>query len=315
MEKIKLSVIVPVFNSEMYLPQCLDSLLVTQGIENVEIILVDDGSIDNSGVIVDRYSTEHQNIKAIHKNNGGAADARNVGLQMASGKYVSFCDSDDLVNPELFAKVILETAKSDADIILWDGDLINEKGEKLKRKDRDYYVYKNLNAGTEITGRALLRIQIKACGHYPVTICLGAYRRQMLLDNNLFFRKGTVHEDDLWVPKVFLTAEGVVHIPERVYLYRIHESSVTNPESEDYSRHIAAITSIYPELYGLYEEVLKADPLKKLMDGDLTQRYLHWIYKYDFYRYGYGDKIDKKRLWKTSRRLRDKIRVLMLYAK
>ena len=121
-----LSVIIPVYNVERYLGRCIDSLLNTKGIENTEIILVDDGSTDESGRIADSYAEKHAVISCYHKENGGLSDARNYGLNRAKGRYVFFCDSDDMVVPGKFCKVIEDLAKSDADVLLWDGMTIGE---------------------------------------------------------------------------------------------------------------------------------------------------------------------------------------------
>lgn len=97
----KISVIVPVFNVAQYLEQCLDSI-IGQTYENLEIILVDDGSTDSSGSICDSYKNVDSRIKVIHKKNGGLSDARNVGLDNCKGDYISFVDSDDYLSPYFY---------------------------------------------------------------------------------------------------------------------------------------------------------------------------------------------------------------------
>ena len=105
-DKAILSVIVPMYNVEKYLSLCLDSLFRTEGIDDTEIILVDDGSTDKTCEIADKYSKEHGNITVLHKANEGPSAARNAGLAKASGEYVFFCDSDDEVDPALFGKIL-----------------------------------------------------------------------------------------------------------------------------------------------------------------------------------------------------------------
>ena len=101
MEKIILSVIIPVYNVEKYLRKCVDSVLA-QDIADMEVILIDDGSPDNSGAICDEYAEKDTRVKVIHKENGGAATARNVGLDIARGKYITFVDSDDYLLPNTY---------------------------------------------------------------------------------------------------------------------------------------------------------------------------------------------------------------------
>ena len=100
----KISVIVPVFNVEKYLKDCLDSI-IKQSIQDIEIILVDDGSEDSSGQICDQYAEIDDRIKVIHKTNGGLSDARNCGLRVASAQYVGFIDSDDCVDLNFYEKL------------------------------------------------------------------------------------------------------------------------------------------------------------------------------------------------------------------
>ena len=111
-----ISLIVPVFNVEKYLKRCLDSL-ISQSYKNIEIILIDDGSTDESGKICDRYAKEHSNIiKVLHQENQGLSMARNAGLDIAIGEYIGFVDSDDYVEPKMFERLYNNLLESNADI-------------------------------------------------------------------------------------------------------------------------------------------------------------------------------------------------------
>lgn len=112
----KVSVIVPVYNVEQLLPKCVDSL-VAQSLEEVQIILVDDGSTDLSGEIASNYARTHDNIECYHKENGGSASARNLGLTQAKGEYIGFVDSDDWVEPDMYARLYDVGIKNEADIV------------------------------------------------------------------------------------------------------------------------------------------------------------------------------------------------------
>ena len=114
MEKL-VSIIVPVYNVEKYLSKCIDSILA-QTYKNLEIILVDDGSKDNSGTICDEYSKKDKRIKIIHKPNGGISDVRNHGLKIATGDYIGFVDSDDYIAEDMFETLVSLLEKNDADI-------------------------------------------------------------------------------------------------------------------------------------------------------------------------------------------------------
>ena len=293
---------------------CLDSLLASEGIENTEIILIDDGSTDGSGKIADGYAGLHENIRVIHKDNEGPSASRNLGIGKAKGRYIFFCDSDDEVVPELFAKIIKLTGSSSDDIILWDSELLYETRNLLVPKNRGFFSHNGLEKVEKTyTGKGILETQLRNTGDFVATIWLGAYRREFLVSNGLFFEKGLIHEDELLLPKIFINAKSVHYVPERVYIYRIRPGSIMNPEDMDRAKSAAALMYVYPSLYDYYDEVLAGEPLKDLIEGNLTKRYLHMIYKYRIARYGYGKQIDKKRLLKTAKKFRHKLMALFLF--
>ena len=111
----KISVIVPVYNVEKYLHECVDSIL-TQTFTDFELILVDDGSPDNCPVICDEYASKDKRIKVIHKENGGGAQSRNVGLDCSRGAYIGFVDSDDHILPDMYEKMFCRIEEEQADI-------------------------------------------------------------------------------------------------------------------------------------------------------------------------------------------------------
>ena len=111
-----ISVIVPVYNVAAYLPECLDSIL-SQDYDKLEVILIDDGSTDDSGAICDDYARRDSRIRVIHQKNGGAAAAKNAGLRAATGEYLSFADSDDFLEPGAYAYMLALLKENDADIV------------------------------------------------------------------------------------------------------------------------------------------------------------------------------------------------------
>lgn len=114
----KISIIVPVYNVEKYLKRCIQSLQA-QTYQNKEIILVDDGSIDQSGIICDYYAKKDEQIKVIHKQNGGLSDARNMGINVASGTYIVFVDSDDWIESDILEKAYQTLKENESDMIIW----------------------------------------------------------------------------------------------------------------------------------------------------------------------------------------------------
>ena len=256
-------------------------------------------------------------IRAIHKVNAGPAAARNTGIHEAAGTYIFFCDSDDEIEPVLFTRIIEMSETAEDEILLWDADLLIETGHfrRLKKKRQaGYYAHAGLpKVERTYSGRALLEGLLRDGGGFVATVWLGAYRREFLIRNGLLFSEGLIHEDEFWIPKVYLHSKTVHYVPQKIYKYRMHKGSIMHPVTRDRSDHVASLMQIYPSLYTYYEEVLAGDPLLPLIEGNLTTRYLHMIYKFHIVKYGYGKAIDKKLLWRTSRRLREKIMVLGLY--
>ena len=113
---IDVSIIVPVYNVQDYLPKCLDSLLA-QTYKNIEIIVVNDGSPDDSQRVIDEYAARDSRIVAVSKPNGGLSDARNFGMQYAQGEYIGFVDGDDYVEPDMYEKMLTKAKQEDSDIV------------------------------------------------------------------------------------------------------------------------------------------------------------------------------------------------------
>ena len=213
----------------------------------------------------------------------------------------------------MFGDFIAETKTSSADVFLWDCDIIYEEKSILSRKNTSYFSHCGLERTVKTyTGRQVVESLVKDGKGLIASVCLGAYRKDYLLDNGFFLEEGTTYEDELWIPRVFLNAKSVVYIPEKIYLYRIRHGSVTNPDNVDLEKNVKAMMYVYPKLYRYYEDTLADDPLKKYLEGNLTKRYLHMIYKYRFWRFDCGKNVDKALLKRTALKLRHKAMVLGL---
>lgn len=225
-----LSIIIPIYNVEDYLGECLDSIYKIKGIKK-EVILVNDGSPDNSQDIIDEYKAKYkeETIVIIQKNQG-LSSARNAGLKEATGKYISFIDSDDFIDSDKLEALYIECVKANLDIAA--GDLkyysnnesyktkeIEERSEKLSRLDicngLDYWE----NSLEEKTD------------NIRVEVWTNLYKREFLLSNNLEFVKGLLHEDTLFMYQAILKAKRVKYIPYDFYNYRIREGSIMKSPS------------------------------------------------------------------------------------
>ena len=114
---MRISIIIPVYNKEMYLEECLDSV-INQTFADFECVLIDDGSSDSSGIICDKYQAKDKRIKPIHTKNNGVSHARNVGIENAAGEYITFVDSDDILSPDYLESLICAIQNSQADIVI-----------------------------------------------------------------------------------------------------------------------------------------------------------------------------------------------------
>ncbi len=132
----KISVIVPVYKAEKYIRRCVESIL-NQTLSDLELILVDDGSPDNSGLICDEYAAKDNRVKVIHKANGGAASARNAGISVATGEYIGFCDSDDYLNPNMYEDLIRVMEQNNLDTISCLSNNRTENGTLLDEGNSD----------------------------------------------------------------------------------------------------------------------------------------------------------------------------------
>ncbi len=210
---IMFSVIVPVYNVEGYLKECVDSIL-NQSYCDYEVILVDDGSTDRSGVICDEYAQCSDKIKVIHKENGGLSSARNAGIDAAKGNYVLFIDSDDFYCDEQcfykFAQIISEEKP----------DFLMYKHGKYFGDDSviDFYGDYDIENIKEDKA-AIFQYMVKEHKQLACA-CNKIVRRALLLEEELYFELGTIGEDICWTVELFEAANKISYINIMPYMYR-----------------------------------------------------------------------------------------------
>lgn len=221
-KEILFSIIIPVYNIQNYVQIAFRSI-INQDYKNYEIIMVDDGSSDNSGDLCDKLVMEFRNVKVIHKENGGLSDTRNVGIKNARGKYIIFLDGDDGLAIDALKNLAMIIAKENPDIIINRRASFTHSVENYQ-ECKYYFDKKRLNQLSSAKQYRYIQ-KYKDCW-------LGAWlfviKRTFILDNNLFFYKGIFHEDEEWVPRVFF-AEGKLSFNNNLlYLYRINrEGGIT----------------------------------------------------------------------------------------
>lgn len=216
-----ISVVIPVYNVENYLEECVYSV-INQSYSSIEIILVDDGSTDSSGSICDNLKMVDSRIKVFHKTNGGLSDARNYGLLKASGEYIMFLDSDDYWGVDFLHEVVqIIEANEGIDFITADTYLgIYPKGKVIKKEcefDEETFVYE----GGEKFLEFVLSYRNKNQYIWHWNAWRNVYRRELLLENNLLFKKGILNEDAEWTPRVILKSHKFGLYKRPFYMYRL----------------------------------------------------------------------------------------------
>ena len=212
----EVSIIVPVYQVENYIRQCIDSILV-QTFTDFELILVDDGSKDRSGKICDEYAVLDQRVKVIHKENGGLSDARNCGMDQAVGNYFMFVDSDDYIAPTMLEYLYKALMNKEADIAVCNFLYFFEEDRK-----RDF----STNIQSEVLSGAEIFYSRKNERVYGIwTVAWNKlYKRETL--GNVRFRFGKYHEDEFWANDIYQMDIKVVTIPECLYYYRQRDNSI-----------------------------------------------------------------------------------------
>lgn len=210
-----ISVIVPVYNVENYIEKCIFSI-VQQTYENLELIIVDDGSADKSGIICEELAGKDTRIHIIHKKNEGLAEARNEGIRKAQGKYLFFVDGDDYIEKGLLDKLYQRMCKDDADLVLCNIHFVDESGNHIVKKEK------------ELTDGILTQKEFWTGYYgafiYPYVVAWNKLYRKELFQNT-HFEKGRLHEDEFILQHIISHCKVISVVGDKLYNY------VQRPES------------------------------------------------------------------------------------
>lgn len=266
----KVSVIIPIYNVEAYLEECLVSIL-NQTLRNIEIICVNDGSTDSSGRILEKYRAEDARIKIINQCNAGLSCARNTGLRAARGEYVYFVDSDDYVETSALEFLYKEAKKDRLDILFFDGESFFDPPELKSGFVGADCCYRSCEFGGVLSGTDMY-VKMREKGVFRPMVWLQLLRRQYLIDEKLTFREGIMHEDILFTTCGTLQAKRVGHRNIQLYHYRRRANSITGSK----------IT--FERVYGKYVTLITL--LQYMSEHDFgtqvnlyTAKYLKWLYE------------------------------------
>jgi len=219
---MKFSIIIPVYNVEKYIDRCLKSI-ANQSYKNYEVIIVNDGTKDNSVEIIKKYTKKYKNFKLYDKENGGLSDARNYGLNFVNGDYLLFVDSDDYINKDLLKKLNEVLLKKSYDIVKFKIELVDENG-KLIRKE----------AGFDISKKVSLKEILSQEFSEPAwTYC---YNLNFWNKNKFMYAKGKIHEDFGLSPLVLLKSRSIYYINYYGYNYVQRMGSIVNGAEKNIKR-------------------------------------------------------------------------------
>ncbi len=242
----KVSVIIPVYKTEKYLRQCVDSVLM-QPYQNIEVVLVDDGSPDTCPQICDEYARLDVRVKVVHKENGGSSDARNAGIRVASGDYLMFLDSDDFWTEDIELNSLIECLDKqyNYDFLLFGVKNFYQVSNKVVKSipHPPTVIEQNVHKIEKL--KALQRI-----GSFPMSPCDKIIRRKFLIENSLYFRKGYTAEDILWFFQMVSCANNFGAVNVYYYVYRKEvEGAITGS-----LRTIESLMKVVFELADEYRE-------------------------------------------------------------
>lgn len=199
-----ITIVVPIYNVEQYLERCIKSI-VSQTYENIEILLVNDGSPDNSQKIMEKWGKKDKRIKCLYKENGGLSDARNYGIKRSKGKYICFIDSDDYIDKDYVKKLYYAIKENNAEISWCNIRTVNDNGKTgtINQNEEDLWSFEMASA------------------------CNRLFLKDLFIKNDISFPKGLWYEDLATTPRLFFKAKKVVFVDSELYSYYYNSESIT----------------------------------------------------------------------------------------
>lgn len=272
-----ISVIIPVYNVEEYLDECVNSVL-NQTYSNVEIILVDDGSTDSSGDICDRFQFGFSNVSVIHQLNAGLSQARTAGYLKATGKYIYFLDSDDYIAPDTFEKLCCISETNSSDVVFFDAhSFIDKSDEPVKQNYKRFNKY-NSAKGIDVFSR------MQELGEFHSAVPLLFLKKSFIDKAGIRFIPGVFYEDMAYTFSVFCLAEIVSQCSDALYFRRYREDSImTSKKSPKY----------FNSMISVYRYILDFSEKHTLLDNKAVKKYLSRIANNVINNYEKLDKADK----------------------
>lgn len=261
----KVSIIIPVCNTEKYLHQCLDSV-INQTLKEIEIICVDDGSTDNSAAILDEYAAGDSRVQVIHKENGGLVSARKMGVTMAKGQYIGYVDSDDWIEPDMYKRLYECAIENKAELIS-SGYFLegNYTTIHLDTIEEGIYCGRRMKY---LRDNTIYRLEKKETG-LRASLCCKLFSRDLLMKVQLNISdKLTMAEDKMCLLSYVLECNSVMIIREAYYHYRMNMSSMVHVPNDSY---LLCVNEVYQHLIGLYGHPLFTENMRKQAEIYVTE--------------------------------------------
>lgn len=259
-EMKKISVIVPVYNGEKYIEGCL-KCLHRQGIADadMEIILVNDGSTDQSLETAQKEASLYRNVMVLNKSNGGLSDTRNYGMQYAQGEYIYFIDVDDLLTENALSKILKEAFDEKADMVVFNSENVRDGLDvkylmnEISQKDMmpGHYQSRSLKPHHRYAGLEFVLQSLESEEGFFPPVWMAVYRREFLNENEIQFEK-IIHEDCVFSIDVQLAAECIVYMDEVLHRRRIVAGSITNGKKTE--NHVAGYWSSTLHAQKIYQK-------------------------------------------------------------
>lgn len=252
----KISIVIPVYNVENYIGQCLDSL-ISQSLRDIEIVCVNDGSTDSSGEIIKKYAQEDSRFKIIEQANQGPGEARNNGIRNSSGEYIMFVDPDDWVEADALEKIYNFQKENNAQVVQFDyKEYAEATGQYSYVSFSDFLrkkVHFDLPNGGSYSRKDVFEKKFK---YIKLTVWSKVYKRSFILENNIKFPKNKQGEDDVFSIQVILNADKIYYIKDYLYIYRQRFNSAVHKVSDEHFcvfENIETVKKII-EQKGLYQK-------------------------------------------------------------
>lgn len=259
----EISIIVPVYNVEAYLEECITSIL-NQTFKNFELILVDDSSTDRSGYICDRFAKIDRRIKVIHQKCGGASCARNLGLDNANGNYIGFVDSDDYIHPQMYEILYENIINNDVNMVI-----CNYK--KVLKKESFDVNFKRIDNIALYTNIEVLNIFWEKESGKCISPCNKLYSKKLFDD--LRFEEGKTCEDQIISPKLIYMSKNIIMIQKILYFYRRRLGSVSNNGFDEKRLDL---------VHANWDNVMFFNKIQSPLKNKIEQKYVYYLFKYYF---------------------------------